>query len=597
MLYATYSPEDNKLRLYSTVRLDEDTYGRVKAAGFQWAPKQGLFVAPSWTPSREDLLVDLCGAVGDEDTSLVERAEAKAERLEDLSDRRRAEATAVNASVDQIAERFAGGQPILVGHHSERKAGKDAERIQSGMRKVVRLWDEAAYWQSRAKGALRLAKYKERPDVRARRIKGLESDLRRQEKNLKVARASLAFWQRDDLTLEQAKHFTNYYDRGPIRLADGTEHWSAWGALDAGKATADEVRAQRREQHAAYIPTCERWVAHFEHRLSYERAMLAESGYQTPPKKPSRSALPLLNYSGEVIYRNRYGGETVTTQAVGMTKAEYAAIPGDYKGTFISACGTHRVRSAMVRQGEGFRRALCAVYITDSKQHPRPSSAPGEPTAEREITATPTRRATPARVSAPVADPMAVQVEALRGALRAGVEVVTAPQLFPTPPELAAKMVEAADLRPGLRVLEPSAGTGNLLRALFDALQDDLASITAVEIHPALAGALKAGFPHSEVRCADFLGCNGDLGTFDRILMNPPFDHGMDIRHIQHALTFLRPGGRLVALCANGPKQRDALIPLAGAWLDLEPGAFRSSGTMASVALVVIDAAASVVDR
>ncbi|MCU1251321.1 MAG: hypothetical protein JWQ49_4350, partial [Edaphobacter sp.] len=32
MIYtATYSPEDNKLRLYASARLDAETYGRVKA--------------------------------------------------------------------------------------------------------------------------------------------------------------------------------------------------------------------------------------------------------------------------------------------------------------------------------------------------------------------------------------------------------------------------------------------------------------------------------------------------------------------------------------------------------------------------------------
>ena len=45
---ATYSPEDNKLRLYASSRLDTATYERVKAAGFKWAPKQDLFVAPMW---------------------------------------------------------------------------------------------------------------------------------------------------------------------------------------------------------------------------------------------------------------------------------------------------------------------------------------------------------------------------------------------------------------------------------------------------------------------------------------------------------------------------------------------------------------------
>ena len=76
MIYtATYSPEDNKLRLYASARLDAETYGRVKAAGFIWAPKQDLFVAPMWTPSREDLLIELAGEIEDEDRSLVDRAE------------------------------------------------------------------------------------------------------------------------------------------------------------------------------------------------------------------------------------------------------------------------------------------------------------------------------------------------------------------------------------------------------------------------------------------------------------------------------------------------------------------------------------------
>ena len=43
---AKYSPEDNKLRLYSVSRLDRVTYEGVRAAGFVWAAKQGFFVAP-----------------------------------------------------------------------------------------------------------------------------------------------------------------------------------------------------------------------------------------------------------------------------------------------------------------------------------------------------------------------------------------------------------------------------------------------------------------------------------------------------------------------------------------------------------------------
>jgi hypothetical protein len=39
---ATYSPEDNKLRLYSSTRLDRELYARVRGAGFIYAPKQEL---------------------------------------------------------------------------------------------------------------------------------------------------------------------------------------------------------------------------------------------------------------------------------------------------------------------------------------------------------------------------------------------------------------------------------------------------------------------------------------------------------------------------------------------------------------------------
>ena len=42
-LTATYSPEDNKLRLYSVSRLSPELYARVKEAGFKFAPPSGAF--------------------------------------------------------------------------------------------------------------------------------------------------------------------------------------------------------------------------------------------------------------------------------------------------------------------------------------------------------------------------------------------------------------------------------------------------------------------------------------------------------------------------------------------------------------------------
>ena len=80
MYRATYSPDDNKLRLYAVSRLDPETYKKVHDAGFRWAPKQALFVAPAWTPGREDVLLSLAGEIEDEDSTLAERQEARAKK-------------------------------------------------------------------------------------------------------------------------------------------------------------------------------------------------------------------------------------------------------------------------------------------------------------------------------------------------------------------------------------------------------------------------------------------------------------------------------------------------------------------------------------
>ena len=280
MFTATYSPDDNKLRLYASSRLNPDTYARVKAAGFIWAPKQDLFVAPTWTPEREDLLLELAGSIDDDDTSLVERAEERAERFDDYSEKRTRDGERAHEAVRAIADNIPFGQPILVGHHSERHARKDVARIENGMRKAVKMWETARYWTDRAAGALAHAKYRERPDVRARRIKKLESERRKVVKNIETCEALLMVW-RDPLAKfpsapslkDAALYILNSYDRfAPYGL---------WSDLRDDKVTPEEVQARRvgaLERYTAPDGYPRRWLQHYDNRLAYERAMLAESG-------------------------------------------------------------------------------------------------------------------------------------------------------------------------------------------------------------------------------------------------------------------------------------------------------------------------------
>jgi hypothetical protein len=58
-----------------------------------------------------------------------DRREARADRLDEWAGKREAKAEAAEASARQLADQIPFGQPILVGHHSEGHARRDADRI------------------------------------------------------------------------------------------------------------------------------------------------------------------------------------------------------------------------------------------------------------------------------------------------------------------------------------------------------------------------------------------------------------------------------------------------------------------------------------
>jgi len=165
--------------------------------------------------------------------------------------------------------------------------------------------------------------------------------------------------------------------------------------------------------------------------------------------------------------------------------------------------------------------------------------------------------------------------------------VVSAPQLFQTPEPLAARL---AAMFPAFgRTLEPSAGLGRLYRAVR--ARDPGCHVTLIETAAECAGELyrvTAADTACQLLQRDFLECTvTQLGKFDSVIMNPPFTRGSDIAHIRHALTLLAPGGRLVAICAAGPRQRAAFQDTATEWIDLPAGSFKESYTNVAAAIVV----------
>ena len=166
---------------------------------------------------------------------------------------------------------------------------------------------------------------------------------------------------------------------------------------------------------------------------------------------------------------------------------------------------------------------------------------------------------------------------------------VTAYQLFQTPEAIAAQMVELLpEAGDAPRILEPSAGLGRLINAALNRWPS--AEITAIEEAAQLAGEL---FHHQAEGLTllqrDFLAVDPDsLGQFDFVLINPPFHMRADIRHIRHALQFVRPGGTLAALCMNTRHRVEAFQDIADHWQPLPAGTFKESGTNIETILFTI---------
>ncbi len=151
-------------------------------------------------------------------------------------------------------------------------------------------------------------------------------------------------------------------------------------------------------------------------------------------------------------------------------------------------------------------------------------------------------------------------------------------QQFFTPPELAAHVVAMAEVS-GKKVLEPSAGHGALAN---ECIAQGAKSVHCVELDHQNVLVLKER--HDRVFETDFL-TQVQSADYDRVVMNPPFTKNQDIRHVSHAMGFLKSGGRLVAIMAANTDRPFFSMP----GINVEPlpeGSFKQSGTGVNTVLV-----------
>jgi Domain of unknown function (DUF4942) len=153
-------------------------------------------------------------------------------------------------------------------------------------------------------------------------------------------------------------------------------------------------------------------------------------------------------------------------------------------------------------------------------------------------------------------------------------------QFYPTPPELAARVVEMADIKPGMSVLEPSAGQGGLA--------DLMPGCVCVEA-AALNFKVLTAKGHQALH-ADFLAWAASAqpaDKFDRVVMNPPFDQGRWLAHVEAAAKLVSAGGRLVAILPSGAFKR---LDLGHGWKCSWVGPLENQFPGVSVDVVILTA-------
>ncbi len=138
---------------------------------------------------------------------------------------------------------------------------------------------------------------------------------------------------------------------------------------------------------------------------------------------------------------------------------------------------------------------------------------------------------------------------------------------FPTPKKVIENnLLEKADIQKGMTVLEPSAGKGDIADMVKGKHPD--VNVATIEINSGLRNILKE--KGHDIVDNDFLQHEN---TYDRIVMNPPFEKGMDIDHVKHAHSLLNGDGKLVSVMSSGPFFRtDKKSQAFRDWVDTNGG-------------------------
>lgn len=211
----------------------------IKAIGIQQSRDQ---VAKRWKinsaaealrAAGHEVTVEIDDTPRDRGTVLADQADRLDDRRDRLEARAEKHAAASDAAYQhshRLIEHIPPGQPVLVGHHSERGHRRTLDRSWNAMGKSVAENKAAEETSRRAAVVGRQAARSERPDVTARRIKKTQTDLARVERLLADPKfATSADNYRADAEARRAlltERLT--YDQAAVAAAVEAGHYTVW---------------------------------------------------------------------------------------------------------------------------------------------------------------------------------------------------------------------------------------------------------------------------------------------------------------------------------------------------------------------------------
>jgi len=174
-----------------------------------------------------------------------------------------------------------------------------------------------------------------------------------------------------------------------------------------------------------------------------------------------------------------------------------------------------------------------------------------------------------------------------------GLQFLKIPGYFPTPEPVINYMMQYADIQETDIILEPSAGSG----AIADRVKPLCKKVITIESNYGLSEILDLkGYEGTHNNFLESSIPNNI--SFDKILMNPPFENLQDIDHVRHAYGLLKDGGRMVSIMSSSPffngcrkatEFREWLESLDCTYEALPEGSFKESGTMVNSYILTVD--------